>query len=234
MLCSLTSTICQSSNVYFLSKFAMCTFCQNLKFSFLYPLSPVMIFSKTCFLMRTELSFHFSNAKTWAGPEQHLWRMFKASWSENMRWAFRGNYVNGPLRLMLSQTPQWLSKTPRTRQYLNKLTSWDSGLVEQNLYFTRLFCFDMKRSQNWEYLSAPYSRSSKLGKSTKSKGLLKRRWSKLISHFSPLLVFWGSELSTWLSQSLWWLVDADFVVVGCPRFCNGWLTRVLRSANHVK
>ena len=79
MLCSLTSTICQSSNVYFLSKFAMCTFCQNLKFSFLYPLSPVMIFSKTCFLMRTELSFHFSNAKTWAGPEQHLWRMFKAS-----------------------------------------------------------------------------------------------------------------------------------------------------------
>ena len=87
----------------------------------------------------------------------------------------------------------------------------------------------------WTLLSnIQVSWSPKLGKSTKSKGLLKRRWSKLISHFSPLLVFWGSELSTWLSQSLWWLVDADFVVVGCPRFCNGWLTRVLRIANYVK
>ena len=53
-------------------------------------------------------------------------------------------------------------------------------------------------------------RSQDPQKSTKSKGLLKRRWRKLISHFSTLLVFWGFNLRTCVSQILYWLVDAGF------------------------
>ena len=65
--------------------------------------------------------FPFCPKKTVSPWGQHLWRIFDVSWSKNMRWAFGGNYVNGPLQLMLSRTPSVICERTKTAQTLKTL-----------------------------------------------------------------------------------------------------------------